>query len=101
VVVMVMHSKTVVVRLEEEVLKQIRESAKNMGTNNSQVIRDAIRQYYNPIQSSYSQDLVKNLNDEIMDLRVQRDLLQKKADYFSLPWWARFFYRDRLLPPGR
>jgi predicted AAA+ superfamily ATPase len=89
--------------MDNDLFRKIKETGKTQGVTSSQVIRDAVHAYYNPVQTSYDQDLVSILKSEVMDLQSQRDMLQLRVDYYSQPWIWRLFNRplQQALPPRK
>lgn len=81
------------IRIDTTDIKQLDQ----LGGCRSTHIRNAITKYlHGDIQSNtnnYDSDLIK---DYIEELKSDKDLLQKRLDYFMLPWYKRVF-----LPPHK
>lgn len=81
-------------RIETNLIKQI---DKIPGTR-TQKITDAIQTYLQPDlqtpgENIYNVNLVRILQEQIQDLKEDKSILQRRLDYFMLPW-----YRRMLLP---
>jgi hypothetical protein len=73
------------IRLLVEDIKKV----DKLGGNRSEHIRSAIRSYIQPVDNNYNQDLVNVLKDQITDLKGDKEVLQRRLDYYMLPWYKR------------
>jgi len=90
-----MKKDTIVFRVDKELMQQIRTTAKQQKITNSQVIRDALQQYYTGTQP-YNLDLVTELRQHITELQQDKERLQQRVDYLMLPWYKRILIRPQL-----
>ena len=64
----------------------------SLGGCRSVHIREAVTKYlHGNIQqdNDYNQELVDVLKDQVADLKQDKDILQKRVDYYSLGWFQR------------
>lgn len=90
-----MKKNTIVFRADKELYQQIATTAKQQKITHSQVIREALQQYYTGTQP-YNVDLVTELRSHITELQQDKDRLQQRIDYLMLPWYRRILLRPQL-----
>lgn len=90
--------KSYTFRLDDKLVKQLKSFDGSLTSN----VDSAIRLYCKePIQQQYDNNTTKTiqvLEDTVMDLRNDKDVLQKRLDFYMLPWYKKVFYQ---LPPKR
>ena len=73
------------IRIDSTDIKEI----DKLGGNRSEHIRNAITTYIERdtqnIYNSYNQELVKVLKDQVEDLKKDKNSLQQRLDYYTLP----------------
>ena len=83
-----MQNKSIVIRLDKAMLNRIKDTAKTIGVTHSQVVRDALQMYYGAIKTDNT-EIITILKEQVRDLQQQRDALQQRVDYYSLPWYMK------------
>jgi len=77
-------------RLDTNLMKQLKPFGKNMTLN----VTNAIQMYCQGAIQKPDNDHTKTiqiLESTIMDLRQDKDILQKRLDYYMLPWYKKVF----------
>ncbi len=73
-----------------------------LGSVRTRSVELALQQYLGDVTTmNYNRETVDLLKNEIQDLQTQRDVLQRRLDYYSLPWYIRIFKNPLVsLPAG-
>jgi len=74
------------VRIPDELFKELRQLDGKMSDN----CRIALRTYINQsCNTTNNTDIVHLLSQQITDLKEDKSILQRRIDYYMLPWYQR------------
>jgi len=87
--------KTITIRINAEMYAKI----KTYDIRPSELIRKSVRQYFRLKEpnhkiygsTNYNSDIIKILQDQIQDLKNDKNMLQQQNAYLSMPWYQRMF----------